>query len=105
MGSSDRLRETHNKNYEETVILLRFYLHGQGGANMVQMDSAAGARGTPGRLRACLREWKRIGAPKQVRQWIKHGVRLPLTGAVPRRVEPNHVPAEAGAFMDERWRG
>lgn len=66
---------------------------------MVQAVDAA--RGTPGRLRAHLREWKRIAAPKQVRDWIKHGVRLPLTGAVSRRVEPNHVPAEAEAFMDE----
>ena len=71
---------------------------------MVQLAKAqaqTATRGTPGRLRAQAREWKRIGAPKQVRQWIKHGVRLPLVGAVPRRAEPNHVPAEAAAFMDE----
>ena len=59
---------------------------------MVQTVEAS--RGTPGRLRAHLREWKRIAAPKQVRDWIKHGVRLPLTGAVSRRAEANHVPAE-----------
>lgn len=58
-------------------------------------------RGTPGRLRAHLAEWKRMGAPKAVRSWIKHGVPLPLTGTVARRVLPNHVPVEAEAFMDE----
>ena len=67
----------------------------------LMVQAVGAARGTPGRLRAHLREWKRIAAPKQVRDWIKNGVRLPLTGAVPRHVEHNHVPAEAESFMDE----
>jgi len=69
---------------------------------MVSADGVtSAARGVPGRLRAHLREWKRINAPKKVLNWIRYGVPLPLVGTVRRWTLPNHVPAEAEGFMDE----